>query len=127
MHHTTFAGLAMAGFAALAHANIATNGGFESGIGQDADAWNEIEIFGGTGGAVSSADRVSGSAYTGDWAMQFNVTGAPDFGPVAEIQQLTSNGSVPRFTRMTLSSVAGQFEYRAIWMPRRAKPAAIPA
>jgi hypothetical protein len=94
MHQTTFAGLALAGITALAGANIASNGGFESGAGQDADNWNEIEIFGGTGGAMSSADRVSGSAYTGDWAMQFNVTGAPDFGPVAEIQQLTANGSV---------------------------------
>lgn len=71
-----------------------TNGGFESGTGADADNWNEIEIAGGAMGAMATADRTASNVHTGDWAMQLNVTGAPDFGPVAEIQQQTSVGSV---------------------------------
>lgn len=71
-----------------------TNGGFESGTGADADNWNEIEIAGGTMGAMATADRSVSNVRTGDWAMQLNVTGAGDFGPVAEIQQQTAVGSV---------------------------------
>lgn len=71
-----------------------TNGGFEAGTGADADNWNEIEIAGGSMGAMATADRTASNVHTGDWAMQLNVTGAPDFGPVAEIQQQTSVGSV---------------------------------
>jgi hypothetical protein len=71
-----------------------TNGGFESGTGTDADTWNEIEVAGGSLGAIANADRTASNVHTGAWAMRLGVTGAGDFGPVAEIQQQTSVGSV---------------------------------
>lgn len=77
-----------------AQAGISSNGGFESGSGADADNWTQLEIFGGTGGANAIADRVAGMGHTGDYAMELSVVGALDFGPVAEIQQQTTVGSV---------------------------------
>lgn len=86
--------LACAGaLAATASAQLA-NGSFELGSGIDADNWNELNIFGGSQGALASAQRTQGDAFDGNWKISFNVTGAPDFGPVAEIQQLLSAGSV---------------------------------
>ena len=67
-----------------------TNGGFEAGTGPDADNWNEIEVAGGSMGAAALADRTTSNVRTGDYAMMLSVTGAADFGPVAEIQQQTA-------------------------------------
>ena len=77
----------------LAHAAV-VNGGFESGTGTNADNWNQIEVFGGAQGAMASVDRSTMMPRTGTHAMDFSVIGAPDFGPVAEIQQQTAVGSV---------------------------------
>lgn len=90
---TTF-GMMLAVCACPAAAEIAVNGGFETGTGPDADNWNEIEVAGGTMGAVAVADRVNADAFSGDWSMALSVGGAADFGPVAEIQQQTVVGSV---------------------------------
>lgn len=83
----------LAGLASVASASV-VNGGFESGMGVDADNWNEIEIAGGTAGASAIADRTNAVAHSGDYSMQLSVVGAPDFGPVAEIQQQSMVGSV---------------------------------
>ena len=79
-------------FVASANANILGNGGFESGIGDDADSWNQLEIMGGA--ATAATDRSSANPRTGNFAMALSVTGAGDFGPVSEIQQQTAVGSV---------------------------------
>ncbi len=89
----TISVIAVAAFAGSAYA-VVVNGGFEAGTGPDADNWNQLEIFGGTQGANSIVDRTTANVHTGQWAMNFEVTGAPDYGPVAEIQQVTSVGSV---------------------------------
>lgn len=77
-----------------AQANAIMNGSFESGTGADADNWNEIEVFGGTMGASSSADRTASDAFDGANSLFLQVIGADDSGPVAEIQQQTIGGSV---------------------------------
>lgn len=94
MLQPTFSVLGLTSPDARSGAPSAGKGWFEPGTGQGADCRNEIVIFGGTGGVVSSVDRVFAAGYAGDRATQFHVTGAPDFGPVAETQQFTSNGSV---------------------------------
>lgn len=91
---TTLMAALIAASATAASAGITTNGGFESGVGADADNWNEIQIFGGSMGAAASAERSMANPLSGDWAMDLSVTGAGDFGPVAEIQQQTLVGSV---------------------------------
>ena len=82
--------------ASPAMGEIVANGSFESGTGSDADSWNQLEIFGGS--ATSSTDRIGPGfglpAYDGDAYMRLGVTGASDYGPVSEIQQQTSVGSV---------------------------------
>ncbi len=91
---SSYSGSAIALFAAtIANAQV-MNGGFEAGTGIDADNWTEIAIFGGAMGAMASTERVMTNPASGDWHMEMNVTGAPDFGPVAEIQQQTLVGSV---------------------------------
>ena len=80
-----------------AAADIVNNGSFEVGAGTDADGWNELEIAG--GGASAATDREFGGsinipAYDGDYLMFMSVNGASDFGPVSEIQQQTSVGSI---------------------------------
>ena len=100
MKTTTIAATLLATAALTAHANIALNGGFETGIGADADHWNELAIFGGS--AASTAARVAGG-HSGDWAIELSVTGAPDYGPVAEIQQQTAVGSVEAGTEFNFS------------------------
>ena len=76
--------------------DLVQSGGFEAGTGEDADGWNHLEIFGGT--ALSFTDRVSANGTTtaseGNEFMLLEVFGAPDFGPVSEIQQQTAAGSV---------------------------------
>lgn len=88
------AAFALAIGAGPAQANIVGNPGFETGAGADADAWNELEIVGGALGATAATDRVNAMPNTGDYSMFLDVVGAPDFGPVAEIQQQTPVGSV---------------------------------
>lgn len=87
-------GAVLAATATLASAELVNNGGFELGTGVDADSWNEIAVFGGTMGAMSTVARSSANPFSGDWAMELSVTGAVDFGPVAEMQQQTMVGSV---------------------------------
>ncbi|MCP4013561.1 MAG: hypothetical protein GY728_10680 [Phycisphaeraceae bacterium] len=88
--------LCAAAIASPAMGDLVVNGGFEAGTGEDADGWNQLEIFGGS--ASASTDRVAGfggtSAYEGSEFMYFGVIGAPDFGPVSEIQQQTAAGSI---------------------------------
>lgn len=91
--NTTVTAAALALCAGLSLAAV-TNGGFEAGTGPDADNWNEIEVAGGSMGAAALADRTTSNVRTGDYAMMLSVTGAADFGPVAEIQQQTAVGSV---------------------------------
>ena len=80
--------------------DIVMNGGFESGTGSDADNWNQLAIFGGEQGAFATANRIGpgfggpSGAYEGDSYMSLTVSGAPDYGPVAEIQQQTLVGSI---------------------------------
>jgi len=71
-----------------------TNGGFELGTGDNADNWNQLEIMAGTLGATANADRSNANPHSGDYAMDLSVLGAPDYGPVAEIQQQLAVGSV---------------------------------
>lgn len=115
MLQTTFSVLGLTSPDAHSGAPSAGNGWFESSTGQDADCWNEIEVFGGAVGAISSADRVFGAGYTGDWATQFNVNGALDFGPVAEVQQLTSNRSV----------IGGAEDIFSFWATRTPGPGSV--
>lgn len=84
---------AMLTFAGSAHAAV-LNSGFESmGSGAtDASDWNQLEITTGLGSVRT--ERGSGNQFSGDWAMEFELTGAVGDGPVAEIQQFTSAGSV---------------------------------
>lgn len=77
---------------ATASGDIVTNGGFEAGNGADADAWNEIPIFG--GGATASSERADIAPFAGAWHLSLAVTGAADFGPVALVQQQTALNSV---------------------------------
>lgn len=91
--NTNITAIALAACAASGLASV-SNGSFESGTGADADNWNEIEIAGGSLGASAVADRTTSNVHTGDYAMMLSVTGAGDFGPVAEIQQQTAVGSV---------------------------------
>ena len=88
--------LCAAAIASPAMGDLVQNGGFEAGTGEDADGWNQLEIFGGT--ALSFTDRVSANgtttAYEGNEFMLLEVFGAPDYGPVSEIQQQTGAGSI---------------------------------
>ena len=88
--------LCLAVAASPAAADIVNNGGFELGTGEDADGWNQLEIVG--GGAFADTVRSPGgfvaSPYEGDFFMYMDVVGASDFGPVSEIQQQTSVGSI---------------------------------
>lgn len=91
---TTMTVCVLAAISGVASASV-SNGGFEAGTGGDADAWNELAIFGGTAGAMATAERTNTlGAHTGDYAMSLTVSGAVDYGPVAEIQQQTAVGSV---------------------------------
>ncbi len=82
--------------ASPAMGEIVSNGGFEAGVGSDADSWNQLEIF--TGGANSIADRIGPGfgfpPFEGDSYMYLEVVGGPFSGPVAEIQQQTALGSI---------------------------------
>ena len=68
------------------------NGSFETGVGVDADNWNELQISGGSSTATTT--RIMSNPLVGDYAMFLEVVGTPDFGPVAEIQQQTLVGSI---------------------------------
>lgn len=92
MHKTLIALTSAAALAQGASADIVGNGGFESGTGSDADAWNEIPIFG--GGASATVARTDAAPAEGSWHMVLSVEGAGDFGPAAVLQQQTSLGSV---------------------------------
>ena len=82
------------------------NTGFESGTGTDAASWNEIEVAGGAQGATATADRVQMMANTGAYSLLLDVVGAPDFGPVAEIQQQSAVGTVTGGTAYDFSFFA---------------------
>ena len=48
--------LCAAAIVSPAMGDLVVNGGFEAGTGEDADGWNQLEIFGGS--ASASTDRV---------------------------------------------------------------------
>jgi hypothetical protein len=80
-----------------ASAEAVVNGGFETAGADPTDAvgWTQLEIAGaGDNGATANTDRTLVNPRTGTSAMLLEVSGSPLFGPVAEIQQLTTPGSV---------------------------------
>ena len=106
---------------------LVTNGGFEAGTGNDADNWNQLEIFGGNQGAAASASRIGPgfgglTPFEGSSYMSLTVNGAPDYGPVAEIQQQTSVGGVIGGTEYDFSFMGAGFAgpgavafYEVLW------------
>ncbi|HPF37726.1 MAG TPA: PEP-CTERM sorting domain-containing protein [Phycisphaerae bacterium] len=88
-----------------ASADLIANGGFELGIGADADNWSQFE--GATPPALVSVDRVNTMPASGDWAMELSVTGSTmSVGTNAEIQQLTALNSITPGESYDLSFLA---------------------
>ena len=66
--------------------DIVMNGGFELGTGDDADNWNQLEIFGGNKGAYANANRIGPgfggpSAYEGSSDGRWPTTGPGEGAP----------------------------------------------
>jgi hypothetical protein len=91
----TVSALAFAGSASAAE--VVSNGGFELGMGADADAWEE---FGG-------AFRDNSSPLAGDWSMQMNAVGGDGIGAAsgATYNSIANGGfaSLQESTMVTLS------------------------